>query len=157
MAQTIIDLLGVYREMHDIEFTVLAMTNVYGLRQRPEDGVVAAFASGVIRNQDPDIYGSGKQTRDFLYIDDAVDVLVRTISKGGGLVLNAGTGVQTTIEELWKVLGAGSTLRAKKLPTRPGDVQRLAVSTVRTRIQLGWSSWTSLGEGLETIRESFTR
>jgi UDP-glucose 4-epimerase len=133
------------------------MTNVYGLRQRPEDGVVAAFASGVIRNQDPDIYGSGKQTRDFLYIDDAVDVLVRTISKGGGLVLNAGTGVQTTIEELWKVLGAGSTLRAKKLPTRPGDVQRLAVSTVRTRIQLGWSSWTSLGEGLETIRESFTR
>ena len=39
MAQTIIDLLGVYREMHDIEFTVLAMTNVYGLRQRPEDGV----------------------------------------------------------------------------------------------------------------------
>jgi UDP-glucose 4-epimerase len=143
--------------MHDIEFTVLAMTNVYGLRQRPEDGVVAAFASGVIRNQDPDIYGSGKQTRDFLYIDDAVDVLVRTISKGGGLVLNAGTGVQTTIEELWKVLGAGSTLRAKKLPTRPGDVQRLAVSTVRTRIQLGWSSWTSLGDGLETIRESFTR
>ena len=157
MAQTIIDLLGVYREMHDIEFTVLAMTNVYGLRQRPEDGVVAAFASGVIRNQDPDIYGNGKQTRDFLYIDDAIDVLVRTISKGGGLVLNAGTGVQTTIEELWKMLGAGSTLRAKKLPTRPGDVQRLAVSTVRTRIQLGWSSWTSLGEGLETIRESFTR
>jgi UDP-glucose 4-epimerase len=133
------------------------MTNVYGLRQRPEDGVVAAFASGVIRNQDPDIYGNGKQTRDFLYIDDAVDVLVRTISKGGGLVLNAGTGVQTTIEELWKMLGAGSTLRAKKLPTRPGDVQRLAVSTVRTRIQLGWSSWTSLAEGLETIRESFTR
>ena len=58
MAQTIIDLLGVYREMHDIEFTVLAMTNVYGLRQRPEDGVVAAFASGVIRNQDPDIYAT---------------------------------------------------------------------------------------------------
>ena len=151
MAQTIIDLLGVYREMHDIEFTVLAMTNVYGLRQRP------AFASGVIRNQDPEIYGNGKQTRDFLYIDDAVDVLVRTIAKGGGLVLNAGTGVQTTIEELWKMLGAGSALRAKKLPTRPGDVQRLAVSTVRTRIQLGWSSWTSVTDGLEVIREGFTR
>jgi UDP-glucose 4-epimerase len=157
MAQTIVDLLGVYREMHDIEFTVLAMTNVYGLRQRPEDGVVAAFASGVIRNENPEIHGNGKQTRDFLYIDDAVDVLVRTITKGGGLVLNAGTGVQTTIEELWKILGAGSALRAKKLPTRPGDVQRLAVSTVRTRIQLGWSSWTSVAEGLETIRESFKR
>ena len=156
MAQSVIDLLGVYREMHDIEFTALAMTNVYGLRARPEDGVVAAFAAGIIRGQDPQIFGNGKQTRDFLYIDDAVDALVRTISKGGGLVLNAGTGVQTTIEELWKLIGAGSTLRAKKMPTRGGEVQRLAVSAVRSRIQLGWSSWTTLAEGLEVIRKSLS-
>ena len=45
MAQTLVDLLSVYREKHGIEYTVLATTNVYGLRQREEDGVVAAFAS----------------------------------------------------------------------------------------------------------------
>jgi UDP-glucose 4-epimerase len=157
MAQTLIDLLGVYRETHGVEFTALATTNVYGLRQRGEDGVVAAFASAIIRDQDAEIFGNGKETRDFIYIDDTVDALTRSIVKGGGLIVNVGTGVQTTIEELWKQIATGTTLKALKTARRPHDISRIAVSPTRAKIQLGWSPWTQLSDGLRAYRELFLR
>lgn len=84
MANALVDLLAVYRESYDVEFTALAMTNVYGKRQRPSDGVVAAFADAMHTNTSPVIFGSGRQTRDFLFIDDAVDALSRAMTKGAG-------------------------------------------------------------------------
>lgn len=53
MANALVDLLAVYRESYDVEFTALAMTNVYGKRQRPSDGVVAAFADAMHTNNSP--------------------------------------------------------------------------------------------------------
>jgi UDP-glucose 4-epimerase len=155
MAQTLIDLLGVYREKHGIEFTVLATTNVYGLRQRAEDGVVAAFAAAIVRGEDAQIFGNGKQTRDFVYVDDVVDALVRAQNRGDGLVINIGTGVQTSVEELFKQLAAGTTVKARKISARPADLQRTAVSNVRAKIQLGWTPWTTLHDGLGVIRQHF--
>lgn len=151
MANTIIELLGVYRESHDLEFTAIALANVYGPRQRAEDGIVAAFASAVVNRQRPVVFGNGKQTRDFIFVDDAIDALARAHNKGGGLVINVGTGIQTSIEELWNLMAVGSTLQLLKRPGRSGDLQRLAVSPVRARIQLGWSSWTSLADGVEAL------
>ena len=155
--RSLIDLMTVFRESHAVEFSVLATSNVYGLRQRPQDGVVAAFASAIIRRQDAEIFGNGKQTRDFVYVDDVVDALVRAMDRGGGLTINVGTGVQTSIEELWKRIAAGTGRRARKIEARHADVQRLAVSPVRAKIQLGWTPWTSLDEGLRAFRELFLR
>ena len=157
VAKSIREALGVYREVHAVEFTSLIGANVYGLRQRPEDGVVAAFASAIIRRQDPEIFGSGKQARDFVYIDDAVDALFRALTRGDGLDINVGTGTQTTIEEVWKRLAAGSDRRAAKVDRRAGDVQRVSLSPTRARIQLGWQPWTSLEDGLKVFRNLFLR
>jgi len=151
MANTLVDLLTVYREIYDVEFTVLAMTNVYGPRQRPADGVVAAFADAVVNRTSPVVFGNGRQTRDFLYIDDAVDALAKAINRGGGLVINIGTGVQTTIKELWRLIGRDTTLQEKYESARSGDLQRNAVNTTRARIQLGWSPWTPLATGVDEL------
>ncbi len=151
MANTLVDLLTVYRESYDVEFTALAMTNVYGSRQRPTDGVVAAFASAVVNQSAPIICGNGRQTRDFLFIDDAVDALARSINKGGGLVINVGTGVQTTIKDLWHLVGRETTLQETYESARHGDLQRNAVNTTRARIQLGWSPWTTLESGVDEL------
>ena len=151
MANTLIDLLTVYRESYDVEFTALAMTNVYGARQRPDDGVVAAFANSVINKTQPVICGNGRQTRDFLFIDDAVDALAKAMNKGGGLVINVGTGKQTTIKELWQLVGRDTTLQEKFESARSADLQRNSVNTTRARIQLGWSSWTSLEAGVDEL------
>ena len=151
MAKAIIDLLGVYRESHDLEFTALALANVYGPRQRSEDGVVAAFASAILNQKRPALFGNGKQTRDFIFIDDVIDALARAHNKGGGLVINIGTGIQTSILELWNLMAGGTILQLRREQVRSGDLRRLAVSPVRARIQLGWSSWTSLTEGLDEL------
>jgi UDP-glucose 4-epimerase len=155
MAHTMVDVLNVYRERYGIEFCALAMSNVYGLRQRPQDGVVAAFSAAVVRGIDAEIFGSGKQTRDFLFIDDAVDALARAFDRGGGLVVNIGTGVATSIEEVWKLVAMGSSLKARKTATREEDITRLALSNVRAKIQLGWAPWTPVVDGIAAIRDTF--
>lgn len=151
VANAIIDLLAVYRESHDLEFTALALTNVYGPRQRAQDGVVGAFASAILNQKRPVLFGNGKQTRDFIFIDDVIDALARALLKGGGLVINIGTGIQTSIAELWDLMAVGTTLQPRIEPVRSGDLRRLAVSPVRARIQLGWSPWTSLHKGIDEL------
>jgi UDP-glucose 4-epimerase len=152
VARAIIDLLVSYRDLHAVEFTALALGSVYGTRQRPTGGVVAAFIDAATHGRAPVLNGDGRQTRDFVFIDDVVDALVRAGVRGSGLVINIGTGEQTSIAELWsKVSGtiAGAAdLEATRGPARLHEVQRFAVSSVRARIHLGWSPWTTLDEGL---------
>lgn len=151
MANTLVDLLTVYRESYDVEFTALAMTNVYGSRQRPNDGAVGSFVDSVVNQTAPVIFGNGRQTRDFLFIDDAIDALAKAMNKGGGLVINIGTGKQTAIKDLWQLVGRDSTLQEKYESARTGDLQRNSVNTTRARIQLGWSHWTSLEAGTNEL------
>ncbi|MDA0286586.1 MAG: NAD-dependent epimerase/dehydratase family protein, partial [Actinobacteria bacterium] len=148
---TLVDLLTVYRESYDLEFTALAMTNVYGSRQRSSDGVVAAFVDAVVNQNEPVICGNGRQTRDFLFIDDAIDALAKAMNKGGGLVINVGTGKQTAIKDLWQLVGRDSTLQEKYESARTADLQRNSVNTTRARIQLGWSHWTPLEAGIDEL------
>ena len=143
---------SVYRDRHGVEFTVLAMANVYGARQRAEDGVVAAFADALAHGRAPIVHGTGKQVRDFVHVDDTVDAIARSLDRAGGLVINVGTGVATSIADLWAVMGGASSPVPRTSAARPNDVARLSLSPVRARIQLGWSPFTPLAEGLATLR-----
>lgn len=151
VARAVADLLDVYRTEHGLEFTALALANVYGPRQRADHGVAAAFAEAAHAGTTPEVHGDGRQTRDFVYIDDVVDALVRSTEKGSGLVINIGTGVQTTIRELCESI-VGSIPSARPAPHRSDEPGRWAVSGVRARIHLGWSPWTGLAEGLVALR-----
>lgn len=155
VARAIIDLLVSYRDLHAIEFTALALGSVYGPRQRPDGGVVAAFVAAATDGRSPVMYGDGRQTRDFVFIDDVVDALVRAGGRGSGLVINVGTGEQTSILELWSKVSASITgageLEPTRGPARLHEVQRFAVSPVRARIHLGWSPWTGLDHGLARL------
>ena len=154
LARAAADMHTVYRERHGIEFTVLAMANVYGPRQRGVDGVVASFAESVAQGRAPIVHGTGKQTRDFVYVDDAVDALSRALDRAGGLVINVGTGVATSVSELWSTMGGTSSAAPRVAAARPNDIVRLSLSPVRARIQLGWSPFTSLAQGLAQLRDS---
>jgi UDP-glucose 4-epimerase len=97
----------------------------------------------------PNIFGDGKQTRDFLFVDDAADAASRACTKGGGLVLHIGSGQQTSIKDLWALVGKGSAAQTSAKPAH--HLQRFALSTSRARLHLGWSSWTSIAEGLSQV------
>ena len=155
IAQAVVELLRVHRERHGVEFTALAMTNVYGPRQRPEGGVVAAFAAALASGEPPTIHGDGRQTRDFLFVDDAVDALVRTASRGSGLVMNIGTGTHTAIRDLWALMAGPDAAPPKPgRPREPEDVGRFAVSPTRARIHLSWAPWTPLETGVRALLET---
>ncbi len=157
VARAIVDLLVSYRDLHAIEFTALALGSVYGPRQRPTGGVVAAFVDAARSGDGPVLHGDGRQTRDFVFIDDVVDALVRSASRGSGLVINVGTGEQMSISELWarvaRTFAVAADLQPLPGPARLHDVQRFAVSPVRARIHLGWSPWTGVDEGLARLTE----
>lgn len=152
LARAAADMHNVYRDRHGVEFTVLAMSNVYGVRQRSQDGVIAAFCEALEAGKAPILHGSGKQTRDFVFIDDCVDAIVRSFDRAGGLIVNVGTGVSTSIADLWSLMGGVASPTPRSATTRPHDLVRLSLSPVRARIQLGWSPFTALADGLATLR-----
>lgn len=151
VSRAVIDLLGVYRDTHAVEFTALAMANLYGPRQRPEAGVVAAFAHAARHGTAAVIHGDGRQTRDFLYIDDAVDALVRAVTRGNGLVVNVGSGAGTSVRDLWDLVAGPAGEPPAAAPRRPDDVHRFVLAVSRARIQLGWAPWTDLATGLRAV------
>jgi UDP-glucose 4-epimerase len=152
VARAIVDLLTTYREQHAVEFTVLALASVYGPRQRPDGGVVAAFAAAAASGTKPHVTGDGRQTRDFVFVDDVVDALVRAGRRGSGLVVNIGTGTQTSLRDLWVLIAGGTAPEPIHDTPQPDELQRFAVSPVRARIHLAWSPWTDLRAGLAQLR-----
>ncbi|HUJ67344.1 MAG TPA: NAD-dependent epimerase/dehydratase family protein [Acidimicrobiales bacterium] len=153
------DYLYAYREMHNLEFTALALANVYGPRQDPhgEAGVVAIFAGRLLAGQPCTVFGDGNQTRDFVYVDDVVDAFARAASRGGGLVLNVGTGAETSVNHLYRTMAAQASVDqpAVAAPARTGELLRSSLDPARAAIHLGWKPWTSLEDGTKATLDWF--
>jgi UDP-glucose 4-epimerase len=153
------DYLVAYRELHNLEFTALALANVFGPRQDPhgEAGVVAIFAGRLLSRQPCTIYGDGTQTRDFVFVDDVVDAFARAAQRGGGLLLNIGTGQESSVNDLYRTMAeqAGVDQPAVQAPARVGELQRSSLDPSRAAIHLGWKPWTSLQEGAVAVLDWF--
>src|SRR5262249_29173207 len=140
--KAVADYLHYYRDVQGLEYSALALANVYGPRQDPqgEAGVVAIFADHLVARKAPTLDGDGAQTRDFVFVDDVVDALVRAADHGGGLLINIASGVETSIRELYDrmaaIVGFGEPPRYG--PARPGDLRRCVLDVGRAAIHLGW-------------------
>ena len=156
--KAVLDYLVAYRELHSLEFAALALANVYGPRQNPhgEAGVVAIFADRLLTGTPITIFGTGEQTRDFVYVDDVVDAFVRAATRGGGLVCNIGTGCETSVNDLYRSMAAvvGSEANPDYAPGRPGELDRNVLDVERAGIQLGWRPWTELADGVRAVIDS---
>lgn len=150
-----------YRERHSVEFTALALATVYGPRQLPGDapGVAAAFASRLASGEPCQVPGRGTHTRDFVYVDDVVDALARAAERGGGLVLNVGTGVETSIGDLYRTMAglAGNDRPPIEGPPPTEEMTRFCLDPGRAAIHLGWKPWTPVSEGAASVLEWWRR
>ncbi len=155
--KAMLDYLMAYRSLHSLEFSALALGNVYGPRQNPhgEAGVVSIFAQRLLNHEPVTIFGDGSQTRDFVYVDDVVDAFVRAATRGGGLVCNVGTGRETSVNELFTTMAeqAGTTVPPEYAPLRAGELLRSSLDIERAGIQLGWRPWTELADGVRAVLE----
>lgn len=146
------DYLVAYRLLHDLEFTALALANIYGPRQNPhgEAGVVAIFSGRLLKGEQCTIFGDGSMTRDYTYVDDVVDAFARSGDAGDGLLLNIGTGKETSVRELYDTVAqyAGGAQEPIYAPERPGELKRSCLDPSRARVHLGWEPWTTIEAGI---------
>ena len=141
-----------FQEHHGLDYVMLAPANVYGPRQDPglEGGVIAIFSGAMVEGRRPTIFGDGSQTRDFVFVADVVDAFLRAAEVGDGQLLNIGSGIETTILELYDTLAAltGFPSRPSFEAAKPGDIYRSVTDPSKAKSALGWEAWTSLEEGL---------
>ena len=143
--------IAAYNRLYGAAHVSLRYGNVYGPRQDPkgEAGVVAIFMNRLREGVAPKIFGDGTQTRDYVYVGDVVLATLAAAEHGGG-VLNVGTGVETSVNELYGRIQrvAGVEREPEFADARPGELQRSVLDASLAKRELGWEPQRSLDEGL---------
>ncbi len=145
--------LHLYNCNNGLNYTVLRYSNVYGPRQDPlgEAGVVAIFTEKMLEGAEPVIFGSGEQTRDYVFVEDVVEANILALSGGDRGIYNIGTGVETSVNEIFRTLSEALDFKGRAVheKARRGEVERIALDNSLARRELGWEVKNSLREGLE--------
>jgi UDP-glucose 4-epimerase len=155
--KVVLDYLRYYRKVQGLDYTALALSNVYGPRQEPasevglEGQVVAIFCRRMLASRPCTIYGDGTQTRDFIYVEDVVNAFVAARHAGGGELVNVGSGVELSVNELHATLAelVGSSAEPLYAPARPGELHRIAVDPRKAARVLGWNPSVNLADGVK--------
>jgi UDP-glucuronate decarboxylase len=142
-----------YRRVWGLDTRIARLFNTYGPRMRPDDGrVVTNFVVQALEGQPLTIYGDGRQTRSFCYIDDMIEGLMRLMEarNGGGRPLNLGNPEEFTIAELARLVMelSGRRVGLDKRPLPEDDPRRRRPNIDRARDVLGWAPTTPLRAGL---------
>jgi UDP-glucose 4-epimerase len=145
--------LALYERLYGLSAVALRLGNVYGPRQDPlgEAGVIAIFCGKLLAGERPTVYGDGRQTRDYIYVDDVVAALLAAAANEASGAINVGTGRETEVLELiehLRELRGDEGFEPEAAPPRTGEVQRVSIDPGRAERELGWRAETGLVEGL---------
>ncbi len=144
----------------DVDFASFRFANVYGPRQdaQGEGGVVAIFASSMVDGKAPVLFGSGEQTRDFIYVGDVISAVAAAIStehrlcegRGRGPAYNISTGSSVSVLELVELLRAASGYAGpvQHAPARAGDVPHSVLDPAKALEVFGWDARVPLDAGI---------
>jgi UDP-glucose 4-epimerase len=149
--------LYLWKLLHGLDYTVLRYPNVYGPRQNPhgEAGVNAIFIGLMLEGKRPRIFGDGNAVRDYLYVSDVVDANVTALERGSGEMLNLGTGIGTSVNDIIRELQTILEFREEAIfePARAGEIQRIYLDASRARQVLDWAPQISFSDGLRRTVE----
>ncbi len=142
-----------YKDTYDLDYVSLGFSNVYGPRQDPhgEAGVVAIFVGDLISGRTPTIFGDGNTTRDYVFVEDVTDALVRASRIGGSRYLNIGTGIETSVARLYEYIveATGADIAPIMAAARRGEQLRSCLDASEALKHLGWEAWTPLHQGID--------
>lgn len=152
--------LQTFGRCYGLENVCLRYFNIFGPRQDPTSqysGVMAKFCSAFLEETEPVIYGDGTQSRDFTYVDNAVqaNLLACEAPAASGRVFNIGTGDRINLNQVVEALGkiSGRPLKARHDPPRDGDIRDSQADISRARAVLGYEPTVALEEGLQRTFE----
>jgi nucleoside-diphosphate-sugar epimerase len=151
-----------FTKLYGLETVTIRYFNVFGPRQDPSSpysGVISLFISALAEGRQPTIYGDGGQTRDFTYVANVVDGVLRACHANGasGEVINVATGGRISLNELFQTLRSltGAKVEPIYQDTRAGDVRDSQADIDKARRLLGYEPGIGLAEGLKKTVEWF--
>ena len=151
--------LHLYSALYGLEYVILRYANVYGPRQNPfgEAGVVAIFATQMLTGKQPTIFGPGDKTRDYVHVSDVIDANILALDRGKNSILNIGTGIETSDQEIFDTLADVLGYKGPPIyaPVRKGEVYRICLECSKAREELGWSPRLSFKEGIAKTAEYY--
>ena len=138
--------LAQYRRLHGISTLALRMANVYGSRQDPhgEAGVVSIFSGLAASGDRATVFGDGRQTRDYVFVDDVVEAWLAAATSDVTGALNISTGIETSVRELAEALDLAYDFE----PGRVGEIERSCLDPSAAAAQLDWRPVVPLANGL---------
>ncbi|HXG39477.1 MAG TPA: NAD-dependent epimerase/dehydratase family protein, partial [Candidatus Limnocylindrales bacterium] len=154
-----------FYESYGTPVSIVRYSNVYGVGQRPDNpycGVVAKFFAAAIEGRPLLVHGNGQQTRDFTYVDDAVDatLLAAIAPRAEGEVFNVGTGIETSVNDLARLIGEAvdRPIAIEHIDRRDIDnIRRRVVNIEKARRMLRWGPQVTLQDGLRRTAEWIER
>jgi UDP-glucose 4-epimerase len=139
--------------VYELNYVSLRYSNVYGPRQDPygEAGVVAIFSQKMLAGEQPVINGSGEQTRDYVFVEDVARANILALETGISGEFNIGTGIETTVNELFKEVRVLSKSNADEVhgEANKGEQLRSVIDYSKAKRELGWHPDVPLNEGLK--------
>jgi nucleoside-diphosphate-sugar epimerase len=151
-----------FTKLYGLETVTIRYFNVFGPRQDPSSpysGVISLFISALAEGRQPTIYGDGGQTRDFTYVANVVDGVLRAChaSEASGEVINVATGGRISLNELFQTLRSltGAKVEPIYQETRAGDVRDSQADIGKARRLLGYEPSIGLADGLQKTVEWF--
>ena len=151
--------LSYYQRVNGLQVVSLRYANVYGPRQDPEGeaGVVAIFIQKLLNNEQAIVNGNGRQTRDFVYVEDVVEANLAAMGQDIQGTYNVGTGEETSVNDLLRILvrHTNSTCKEVHGPAKGGEQARSVIDSGKLRQELSWESRTEFSEGLKRTVDYF--
>lgn len=153
-----------YRQIFALNYLALRYANVYGPRQDPfgEAGVIAIFSQRMLKKDRPTIFGDGKQLRDYIYIDEVIDINMlasqkierlnkKRASSPDDLSYNVGTGKGNSVNFLYRVLAEITDFQEKPIyaPGKKGDIRKIYLDSGKAKKELNWQVKLELKDGLK--------
>ena len=151
--------LKIYNRLHNIGYSILRLANVYGPNQDPhgEAGVVAIFIKAILSNNHFQIYGDGKDQRDYIYIDDVINAIILSGQSNNHGPYNIGTGKGTSTNKIFSLIAkycefSNIPIHAKP---RPGDINKIVLDITKAKEEINWRPKYSIDEGIKKTVEWF--
>ncbi len=137
-----------YAPTHKITSTILRFSNVYGPAQKK--AVIPAFVGQIRAKKHAKIYGSGNQTRDFLFIDDAVSLILQTVHQQKSGIYNASSGRQTTINTVYRLIARqlGAVGKPYHIRQKTKEVSKSCLDSTKAQRTFGWKPKTPIAAGV---------
>jgi UDP-glucose 4-epimerase len=148
-----------YKNEYGLNYTILRYANVYGPRQNPlgEAGVVSIFVNRLLKNENPVINGHGKQTRDYVFVEDVVKANALNLDDNSSDIYNVGTGIETSVNEIFSKLNEISSgiAEEKHGPAAKGEQLRSVITSDKLYEKFGWKPSVKIDEGLKITYDYF--